>query len=147
MSSMLFEITAQPVLSDVRLRARCSRFDGGTYMDMNYLLDREQHALHLAETSSSSCARVAHRAFAKAYGLLIAGTDFPHSDSSARGREPPMQSPALSGEAQIRDWESEGGSIWTKPDRLLQRNSRNVAATRRPAEAIALARGRILIFP
>jgi hypothetical protein len=52
-------------------------------MDINYLLGREQYALNLAETSLSTSARVAHRAFAKAYGALIAETGFPHRDSSA----------------------------------------------------------------
>jgi hypothetical protein len=52
-------------------------------MDLNYLLGREQYALHLAETSLSTSARMAHRAFAKAYGALIAETGFPHRDSSA----------------------------------------------------------------
>jgi hypothetical protein len=45
-------------------------------MDLNYLLGREQYALHLAETSLSTNARMAHRAFAKAYGALIAETGF-----------------------------------------------------------------------
>lgn len=115
-------------------------------MDVNYLLGREQYALHLAETSLSTSARVAHRAFAKAYGAVIAGTGFPHRDSSALGYEPPTRSPTLDGEAGIHDWESEGGSIWTKPDQPLQRDNRNVVAVGQPADSIALARGRVVPF-
>jgi hypothetical protein len=50
-------------------------------MDLNYILGREQHALHMAATSKSASARVAHRAFAKAYGLIVAASGFPHRDS------------------------------------------------------------------
>ncbi|WP_242150211.1 hypothetical protein [Sphingomonas sp. BAUL-RG-20F-R05-02] len=110
-------------------------------MDINYLLAREQYALHLADTSLSTSARVAHRAFAKAYGALIAGIGFPHRDSNALGREPPTQSHAWNGEAHIRDWESEGGSIRTMSDQPLQRDNGNVVA-----DDIALARGRVVTF-
>ncbi len=80
-------------------------------MDINYLLGREQYALHLAETSLSTSARVAHRGFAKAYGALIAGTSFPHRESSPLDRNHRTLPTTLNAEAQIRDWESEGGSI------------------------------------
>jgi hypothetical protein len=72
-------------------------------MDINYLLSREQYELHLAETSLSTSARVAHRAFAKAYGALIAETGFPHRDSSTLACEPPTSSPALYGAGWIQD--------------------------------------------
>jgi hypothetical protein len=48
-------------------------------MDINYLLSREQTSLGMAETTKSKSARVAHLAFAKAYGLLLAASKFPHS--------------------------------------------------------------------
>ncbi|UAK26096.1 hypothetical protein [Sphingomonas nostoxanthinifaciens] len=48
-------------------------------MDLNYILGREQHTLHMAEASTSRSARAAHRAFAKAYGLKLAASGFPHA--------------------------------------------------------------------
>lgn len=80
-------------------------------MDLNYLPGREQHALYMAATSLSSSARMAHRAFARAYGTLIAGSGFPHRDSGAHDRP---QLPVLTRKtdpAGVAGWESEGGSI------------------------------------
>ena len=47
-------------------------------MDLNYIMGREQVELHRAITSPSRGARAAHRAFAKAYGVLLDATSFPH---------------------------------------------------------------------
>ncbi|MDF2496004.1 hypothetical protein [Sphingomonas sp.] len=80
-------------------------------MDLNYLLGREQHALHMAATSLSSSARMAHRAFAKAYGVIIAESGFPHRDSIAQRGLVAPQSSARESQARINDWESEGGSV------------------------------------
>ncbi len=80
-------------------------------MDLNYILGREQHALYMAETSLSTSARTAHRAFAKAYGVIIADSGFPHRDSSVQRRLVARQSPAPESQARIDDWESEGGSV------------------------------------
>ncbi len=49
-------------------------------MDLNYLLNREQHSLYMAINSPSASARRAHLAFAKAYGALIEATPFPHRE-------------------------------------------------------------------
>lgn len=49
-------------------------------MDLNYLLNCEQHSLCMAENSLSASARHAHLAFAKAYGAFIAATPFPHCE-------------------------------------------------------------------
>ncbi|WP_156348103.1 hypothetical protein [Sphingomonas sp. Leaf231] len=49
-------------------------------MDLNYLLNREQHSLYMAKNSPSASARHAHLAFAKAYGVLIEATPFPHRE-------------------------------------------------------------------
>lgn len=116
-------------------------------MDINYLLGREQYELHLAETSLSTSARVAHRAFAKAYGALIAETGFPHRDSSALGYEPSTDSFTLAGEARIHDWESERGSIETKPDQQLPQDNGNVVSVGQPADSNSLACGRVVSIP
>lgn len=80
-------------------------------MDLNYLLGREQYALYMAETSLSTSARKAHRAFAEAYGILIADSGFPRHDSRGRGSPVNQQSPAQESQAQKEDWENEGGSV------------------------------------
>lgn len=80
-------------------------------MDLNYMLGREQHALYMAETSHSTSARMAHRAFAKAYGAIIGNSGFPHRDSSAHQRRASPLSRAQESEARLDDWESEGGSF------------------------------------
>jgi hypothetical protein len=76
-------------------------------MDLNYLLGREQHALFMAETSLSTSARMAHRAFAKAYGELIAESGFPHRATSEQRRWPASQSRAQEREASLAGWKSE----------------------------------------
>ncbi len=80
-------------------------------MDLNYLLGREQHALYMAETSLSTSARMAHRAFAKAYGELIAESGFPHHANSAQQRWPASQSSAQERGASLAGWESESGRL------------------------------------
>lgn len=80
-------------------------------MDLNYLLGREQYALYMAATSLSSSARVAHRAFAKAYGVIISDSGFPHRNSSALRLLGTPRSSAPESQARIDDWESEGGSV------------------------------------
>jgi hypothetical protein len=46
---------------------------GASIMDLNYLYQRHQVSLHLAEHGASSASRAAHRAFASAYASMIAG--------------------------------------------------------------------------
>jgi hypothetical protein len=116
-------------------------------MDINYLLGREQYELHLAETSLSTSARVAHRAFAKAYGALIAETGFPHRDSSALGYEPSADLSTLAGDARIHDWENERGIIGTKPKQALRRDNEDVVLVGQSADIIAQARGCVVSFP
>ncbi len=82
-------------------------------MDLNYLLGREQHALHMAATSKSASARVAHRAFAKAYGLIIAASGFPHRESDEADKIGPSSN--AEGNAQVKDWVSEGGGAQRPP--------------------------------
>ncbi|WP_143559668.1 hypothetical protein [Sphingomonas dokdonensis] len=84
-------------------------------MDLNYLLGREQQALYMAATSLSSSARMAHRAFAKAYGVIIADSGFPHRNNSAQRDPVAPQSSAAENQDRIDDWESEGGSVRPKP--------------------------------
>lgn len=80
-------------------------------MDINYLLSREQQSLYMAEISLSSTARLAHRAFAKAYGALLVDVGFPHRSSDPSRRWMLTQSPRQEGEALVSEWENEGGSI------------------------------------
>ncbi len=54
-------------------------------MDMNYILRREQISLHNAQTSPSRSARIAHRAFAAAYGAMLGRSSFPHRRYSITG--------------------------------------------------------------
>ena len=75
-------------------------------MHLNYILSREQHSLHMAATSRSVSARVAHRAFAKAYGLIITASGFPHRDSLILG---PEQTSVAGPDAKLIDWEIGGG--------------------------------------
>jgi len=49
-------------------------------MDINYILSREQISLHNSLNSPSMEARIAHTAFAKAYGKLLKGSPFPHRE-------------------------------------------------------------------
>ncbi|MEO5774354.1 MAG: hypothetical protein ABIQ32_09595 [Sphingomicrobium sp.] len=42
-------------------------------MDLNYLYQRHQVSLHLAEHAASAASRTANRAFASAYGAVISG--------------------------------------------------------------------------
>lgn len=42
-------------------------------MDLNYLYQRHQVSLHFAEHAACPASREAHRAFASAYGAVIAG--------------------------------------------------------------------------
>ena len=46
--------------------------------DVNYLLAREQVSLLRASTATDPSARFAHREFARQYGLLLAGSSYPH---------------------------------------------------------------------
>jgi hypothetical protein len=48
-------------------------------MDINYLLRREQQSLARAKSSPSRAARAAHRAFARAYGILLVKSSYPHN--------------------------------------------------------------------
>jgi hypothetical protein len=47
-------------------------------MDLNYILGREQVSLHNARVAASSCARASHEGLARAYGVLLAESLFPH---------------------------------------------------------------------
>ena len=49
-------------------------------MDVNYILSREQISLHNSLNSPSMSARIAHAAFAKAYGKLLKESPFPHRE-------------------------------------------------------------------
>ena len=78
-------------------------------MDLNYILGREQHALHMADASKSRSARAAHRALAAGYGILLAATLFPHKVVLTREQRRDL---AGKGEpdAHVSAWESEGGA-------------------------------------
>jgi hypothetical protein len=80
-------------------------------MDLNYMLKREQYALHLAATSRSRSARAAHEAFARAYGLLIALSGFPHPFSRPSSTHRLALEAQRQRQAPIQNWESEGGSL------------------------------------
>jgi hypothetical protein len=47
-------------------------------MDLNYLYHRHQVSLHFAEHAACQASRDAHRAFASAYGAVIAGKRASH---------------------------------------------------------------------
>lgn len=83
---------------------------GAKQLDINYLLSREQVSLHRAATSPSRCARAVHRAFAKAYGNLLAASLFPHAELQLH--EPGRVSKGLEAypELAIERWENEGGT-------------------------------------
>lgn len=96
-------------------------------MDLNYMLRREQYALYMAEASRSACARITHRAFANAYGALIARSGFPHSVSSAPQRSLSQSPATLQGEARVNVWESEGGSLRPSASSLGKADSNQFA--------------------
>jgi hypothetical protein len=77
-------------------------------MDINYLLAREQTALRMAETTKSRSARIAHLAFAKAYGLLLAAGTFPHNRFQT-DEERQILRTAREMESKA-SWENEGGA-------------------------------------
>ena len=54
--------------------------DKARWMDTNYLLKREQVSLVMAHSAAGLEARYSHAALAKAYGLLLAGSRFPHRE-------------------------------------------------------------------
>ena len=78
-------------------------------MDTNYLLHRHQVSLHKAATSGSRCARIAHQAFAKAYGLLLLRRGFPINPAASA----PSSSTAMDGAppTALLRWEDEGGAM------------------------------------
>lgn len=82
----------------------------GDAMDINYLLAREQESLIRAVGSPSRSARAAHRGFAKAYGLLLQDSSFPH-DRLEQAEEPAAEdvlTPFIAVEG-AETWENEGG--------------------------------------
>ncbi|MGU3317437.1 hypothetical protein ACLBWH_17980 [Sphingomonas sp. M6A6_1c] len=105
------ERTALNALSLMRLRDSCSRAEETHAMDLNYMLKREQYELHLATTSQSMSARTAHRAFAKAYGLAIAASGFPHSINKPGGAYHFVNEARIVEHRPLQDWENEGGSL------------------------------------
>jgi hypothetical protein len=84
-------------------------------MDLNYILKREQYALHMASKSRSMSARAAHGAFAKAYGLMIGLSGFPDPFSKPISIDRLALEAQSQRQASVRDWESEGGSLGEKP--------------------------------
>lgn len=54
---------------------------GGSVMDVNYILGREQTSLYNAAHAQSAPARIAHEQLATAYGLLLAASSFSHRSS------------------------------------------------------------------
>jgi hypothetical protein len=79
-------------------------------MDINYLLAREQTALRMAETSPSRSARVAHGAFAKAYGLLLLASKFPHNRFQTDSERRKLRAARETRDDAASSWENEGGA-------------------------------------
>ncbi len=80
-------------------------------MDINYLLGREQESLLRAANSPSSCARVAHRGFATAYGRLLVASKFPHDRFQIETRRGRTAVRRIHAEMAVDRWENEGGRI------------------------------------
>lgn len=79
-------------------------------MDINYLLSREQTSLRMAETTRSKSARIAHLAFAKAYGLLLAASKFPHDRFQIDEERQRLRTGLVERASQAEAWENEGGA-------------------------------------
>ena len=80
-------------------------------MDINYLLRREQESLARAESSPSPGARAAHRAFALAYGKLLAASSYPHNRFQTDSERSYLRGVRKRLHAAVAGWENEGGSI------------------------------------
>lgn len=79
-------------------------------MAINYLLFREQESLIRAQFSPSICARVAHRAFAHAYGKLLVESTYPHNRFQTDPERTLLRSGRERDEAATAAWENEGGA-------------------------------------
>jgi len=84
-------------------------------MDLNYILKREQESLHRAANSKSASARAAHEAFAKAYGLLLAASTFPHNALQSDEERRVLREKRTGTTPEIDTWEGEGGNVPGRP--------------------------------
>lgn len=80
-------------------------------MDINYLLRREQESLSRARSSPCPAARAAHRAFAEAYGRLLAQSSYPHNRFQSDEERAQLRGTRKQLHAMECGWENEGGSM------------------------------------
>jgi len=80
-------------------------------MDLNYILKREQESLYRAANSKSASARVVHGAFARAYGLLLAASTFPHNALQSDEERRVLREKRTGPDPAIDTWEGEGGNV------------------------------------
>lgn len=89
----------------------------GTYrrgimtIDLNYILMREQISLERAIHSRSLSARTVHKAFAKAYGRLLASSSFPHNALQSDLERKVLRDRRVRNEQASEEWDNEGGYI------------------------------------
>ena len=80
-------------------------------MDVNYLLAREQVSILRASTATDPSARFAHREFARQYGLLLAGSSYPHRVTEESLEVGPEDSIPAAGPLAVANWVNEGGAL------------------------------------